>query len=105
MPIDIRQLYCKSGRPIRGLENVMLANRLGMQSLDFRALDELKRMAKNGEITPKDVFRYKGNGSPTNPGRLAQYLFDLPSGREIRQYNARATWLVINRLRSDSGML
>jgi hypothetical protein len=76
-----------------------------MQSLDFRALDQLKAMAKSGELTPYDIFRYKGNGSKTNPGRLAQYLFDLPSGNEIRAFNKKATDAINNRLRSDAGML
>jgi len=81
--VDIRDLYCKSGRPIRGLENVQHAYCQSLQSLDFRSLDELKAMAKSGELTPKDVFK--------------------SSGQEIRAHNARATWLVINRLRSEAG--
>lgn len=103
--VDIRDLYCKSGRPIKGLENVQLAYCHSYQSLDFHALDQLKAMVKSGELTPRDIFRYKGNGSVTNPGRLARYLFDLPSGNEIRAFNRRATEAARFRLRSDSGML
>lgn len=72
MPVSKSDLYRKEGRPIRGLDYTL--SEFGCDNLE-----QLVAMVETGEVTIEKFFRLhiKGNGSPSNPGRLARYIFKI----------------------------
>lgn len=74
-------LFSKSGFPVQGL-------RYALSVHDCKTLEELEARANdltyNG-ITPSDIFRVRGNGDHLKPGKLARYLFNLPSAEEMKR--------------------
>jgi hypothetical protein len=70
------QLFSKSGHPCQGL-------RYCLDNFECKTLEELQAKVAAGDVSLREIYRIRGNGSEYNPGKLPQFLFGVPSRDEM----------------------
>lgn len=90
MSVSKKQLFTRHGSPRKGVANVLsrFRDELLIDGKELSPHTQISRLAvwvHQKRIIPNDLFRLRGNGNADNPGLLAQYLFNLPSGKQKKQ--------------------
>ncbi len=72
-------LFNRGGFPCAALRNLLP---LTVHDRAFRAdtyvcqtLEDLQTAVAKGDLTARDLYRYRGNGHPAAPGKLVRFLF------------------------------
>jgi hypothetical protein len=74
MSVSRSSLFCKSGRPIAGLQNAL--NRFDCATLEELAARCAETDRYSGtRIYPNEIMRTRGCGTTDNPGKVVRYLF------------------------------
>ena len=79
------KLFTRGGFPCAALRNAL-------SYFDAKDLGTLESRVDCGDLDRHSLSRLRGGGQPNAPGVLLQYLFALPSGKQLRAARIDAEW-------------
>jgi hypothetical protein len=81
------KLFSRHGFPCAALRNLLpltvREKHWREETYVCQTLEDLQSAVEKGDLTARDLYRYRGNGHPAQPGKLVRFLFpDVKSKQE-----------------------